>query len=173
MAIKEESLAAGFENGFFNVEQAVGWYELGTRKPAPNQYGDMMLTAYFLQYLYRFGQSIGLRASQAEIDTIVYPANIPYLMTTSRKQTIEGLAYWIKRYQKDLNSGATNRYLADGRVDRAKGHLTAVTKSAFSIHALNINYSGVIKDVFMEDDWQGYLMSDTFAPSQLKYELSR
>ena len=176
MAFREQSSSANAgatgSEGFFNINQAVGWYEVGTRQPAANLCGDMMLTAYFLQYIFRYYPFFRRTITDREVEQIPVPMEIPSKLSSQRKALINDLAFWIGHYQKVLKKHNTQIFV-DSRVDRARGTFTTMTKSKFTIHCLNTDFADVMRTFFYQDDWQLFVVNDNYAPSLLKLELSR
>ena len=92
----------------YNVEQPVG--ATGT-----NAQGDVKLVQYMLKNIY------GAEASGLVVDGWIGPVTIS----------------WIKRFQNDAKNNGNN-VLCDGRVDRAFGQVSSVSKTQYTILFLNM-----------------------------------
>lgn len=92
---------------FYNVEQAVG-------PTGVNKNGDVKLVQYMLRYIY------GTEAAGLAIDGWIGPIT----------------NYWIKRFQLEMKA-VGNKIATDGRVDRAFGSTSSVSKTLYTIVALN------------------------------------
>jgi hypothetical protein len=93
----------------YNVEQSVG-------PNSVNAGGDVKLVQYMLRHIY--GQS----AAGLKIDGWIGPTTLS----------------WIKRFQDDARAGGTN-VLADGRIDRAFGQVSSVSKTVYTILVMNFS----------------------------------
>lgn len=93
----------------YNLEQAVG-------VNAPNARGDVRLVQFMLRGLY------GTKAGNLKVDGWAGP------ITNS----------WIKRFQLDVRA-VGNKVLADGRLDRALGYKSSVSKTVYGIILMNLN----------------------------------
>jgi hypothetical protein len=91
----------------YNVEQAVG-------KNSPNAAGDVKLVQYMLKHVY------GTEASGLTVDGFIGPITVS----------------WIDKFQKDTKTSGVN-VLADSRVDRAFASHSTVSKTYYTILALN------------------------------------
>jgi hypothetical protein len=91
----------------YNVEQAVG-------PNAPNATGDVKLVQYMIRNIY------GQQAAALKVDGWIGP-------------TTNG---WIKRFQTDAKA-AGNDVLVDGRIDRAFGQISTISKTIYAILVMN------------------------------------
>jgi peptidoglycan hydrolase-like protein with peptidoglycan-binding domain len=91
----------------YNVEQAVG-------KNSPNASGDVKLVQYLLKHIY------GMAAAGLAVDGYIGP------VTSS----------WIQKFQNDQKLQGVN-VLPDGRVDRAFGGVSTVSKTIYTILLMN------------------------------------
>ncbi|TWT00713.1 peptidoglycan-binding domain-containing protein [Reyranella sp. CPCC 100927] len=92
----------------YNVEQAVGLN-------APNARDDVKLVQYLLRGIYRE------QAASLAMDGYIGPITVS----------------WIKRFQMDAKS-AGNSMLVDGRVDRAQGYRSSVSRTVYAIMLMNM-----------------------------------
>jgi hypothetical protein len=91
----------------YNVEQAVG-------RNSPNANGDVKLVQYMLKHVY------GAQADGMVVDGFIGPITVG----------------WIDKFQKDTKAAGVN-VLADSRVDRAFAERSTVSKTFYTILALN------------------------------------
>jgi len=92
---------------WYNVEQAVG-------ANAPNAQSDVKLVQYMIKHYY------GTVAAQLGVDGWIGPTTLS----------------WIKKFQDDAKKGGAN-VLADGRIDRAFGQVSSISKTVYTILLLN------------------------------------
>lgn len=93
--------------------------------------------------IYNLEQSVGIGATNAREDVRL----VQELLRIAYGKRAEGLAAdgwigpttsaWIKRFQEDA-AAAGNKVLIDGRVDRALGAVSSVSKTVYGILLLNI-----------------------------------
>jgi hypothetical protein len=91
----------------YNVEQAVG-------RNGPNANGDVKLVQYMLKHVY------GARAVGLAVDGYIGPITVG----------------WIDTFQKEMKASVVN-VLTDSRVDRAFAEKSTVSKTFYTILALN------------------------------------
>jgi hypothetical protein len=92
---------------FYNVEQAVGLTGV-------NKNGDVKLVQYMLRHIYG-NEAVGLA-----VDGWIGPVTVQ----------------WIKRFQNEMKA-VGNKIATDGRVDRAYGSTSSVSKTLYTIAGLN------------------------------------
>jgi hypothetical protein len=91
----------------YNVDQAVG-------PIAPNSPGDVKLVQYMLKHYY------GPQALNLKVDGWIGPTTIG----------------WIRRFQEDAKKAAVN-VLVDGRIDPARGQISSISRTVYTILVLN------------------------------------
>jgi hypothetical protein len=91
----------------YNVEQSVG-------QNSVNAAGDVKLVQYMLRSIY------GAAAAGVAVDGWSGPVTLT----------------WIKRFQTDAKAGGS-KVLVDGRIDRATGQVSSVSKTTYTIMLMN------------------------------------
>lgn len=171
MAYKETSINLGisegvdFNNGVYNVDQAVGGPEVGTNAPAANMVTDMQLIYYFSYIIYRDGNKQHFPSKPGERFDYT-PSQMDYHSEHTRQQA----SAIIWRFQTDVLRRGKPVY-RDGRCDKATGKISSISRSPYTILLFNFYYGHTVNEAYGESDWQTYLMSDPLLPEQLRWEL--
>jgi hypothetical protein len=163
------STAEVFKEGVFNLTQAVGSKEVGTGLTAANTKTDMMLIYYLLFFIYKDGDKSIFPSKDG--DNFGSPEKFPNAKDFNSNTTKTQIAALILRAQKDLKRNGRNVFV-DGRCDRARGSITTITHSVFTLLLLNFHFANTIKRRENREDWQNFLLNDPFAPFQLRQELA-
>lgn len=173
MAFRENfsspSTAEVFKDGIFNIDQAVGANEVGTKKPAANRPTDMMLIYYFLFVIYRDGDKLLFPTKPG--DDFRSPDKLPAAKNYNSSDTKLKIGGLVERFQTDMKKNGRSVFV-DGRCDRGRGLQTTITQSVYTIHLLNFHYAKTIKVREKRDDWQAFLINDPLASTQLRQELA-
>ncbi len=172
MAYKDTSINFGdgnsgrvFEDGYFNLTQAVGGAEYGIHIPAPNMVTDMQLIFYFDFIIYRDGDKNIFPGSPGDKFTVT-PPQINYFS----EQTKINSSRIIWQFQTDLQRRGKPIF-RDGRCDPARGKISSLSKTPYTIHMYNFYYEYTVRTAYGRTDWQDYLLGDPLLPEQVRYEI--
>lgn len=152
-------------NGSFNIDMAVGGAEYGSGFSAPNRVPDMQLVFYFLWIIYRDGDKSKF-PNNSKDRFVKTPKDHDYNSAEMKK----AMSSAIWRFQSDLLKTGKLVFL-DGRCDKARGTISSISKTRYTIHHANFNYANIIKQKYSRDDWQNYLLADPFLPEQARQEI--
>ena len=157
-----------FREGTFNSHQAVGGAEHGTGLPAANCVTDMQLVYYFLYVIYSYSDRKMFPVSSPGIlDNVQFqPRCQNYHSDTTKKE----ITRKISVFQRDLWANGKNVY-ADGRCDKARGRVSSISDTLYTIHFANYHYAKTIKSWQKRADWQNYLLSDPGLHDEVRAEL--
>jgi hypothetical protein len=139
---------------------------VGTGIPAPDRVTDMELVGYFLTMIYLKGNRRMFPIKPKEEPTLP----LPTLGESSPDSMKRRLRQWIPRFQNDMIRLGVPIF-ADGRVDTARGIVSSITKTRYTIHMLNGRYAEIVKARQGRSDWQNFLISDPVVAPSLKAEL--
>lgn len=152
-------------DGCFNIDMSVGGSEYGSGCPATNRQPDMQLVFYLLWNIYLYGDKKTFPNTSK--DKFVKTPKDHNYNSPEMKKAISS-AIW--RFQTDLlRSGKL--VFRDGRCDKAKGTMSSISKTRYTIHHANFNYAAAIKQKYNRADWQNYLLSDPILPEQARQEI--
>lgn len=168
MAYKERSNwneGHPLQNGYFNIDMAVGGGERGSGVDATNRPTDMQLVFYFLWKIYRDGDSLMFPKRPGD-NFAKTPEKIDY----NSKKIQKKLTNIIYRFQTDLLN-ANKLVYRNGRCEKGGGHFSRIYQTRHTIHHLNYHYAGIIREKCHQDNWQTYLLTDPFFPEKARQEI--
>lgn len=154
-----------FSGGYFNIDLAVGGAEYGSNLPAANGITDMQLVNYMDFIIYRDGDRAIFPITERDKFTVT-PPEFNYASPEFKKS----MASMIWRFQGHLRRRGKPVY-QDGRCDPARGKISSMQKSPYTILMYNFYYADTAAKAYGRRDWQDYLMQDKLLPEQVRSEL--
>lgn len=154
-----------FADGYFNLTQAVGGPEYGINQPAANLITDMQLIFYFDFIIYRDGDKNIFPGNPGDKFTVT-PPQIDYFSEQTKKNS----SRIIWQFQTDLQNRG-KRVFRDGRCDPARGKISGMSKTPYTILMYNFYYEHTVRTAYKRKDWQDYLLRDPLLPEQVRYEI--
>lgn len=134
---------------------------------AANWWTDIQLAQYMIGLIYIFGQEGGTlwtrSMTEAEIKQLPDP-NVDF-------KKLSKTAALIKRFQDDVNLQGEATVYADGRIDRARGLVSSITGTHYTILIANYYFSDVIKNTQGAESALDWALNDADMPAMLKGQL--